>query len=200
MRGRPGPGFAPAAAEVLLSRRPALVRRFRREHAWFEHARSARGPRRVEDGITWNAVYSTRDLLRELPARSLATGNRATPREVLDLAASTYASRTDRRPTPSKLRHARELERLHFQLLRAAATLAATPLERVLEEVAERSSVINRYARITGDAATYAVGRLARKRALPRPDEVYRVIHSFVRAPKRSAVERTPISASSSLS
>jgi uncharacterized protein YdiU (UPF0061 family) len=175
-------GFAPATAEVLLSRRPGLVRRFRREHAWFEHARSARGPRRVEDGITWNAVYSARDLLRELPARVLATGSRATPREVLDLAASTYASRRDRRATPAKLRHARELERLHFQLLRAAATLTATPLGRVIEEVAERSSVINRYARITGDAATYAVARLLRKGALPPPDEVYRVIHSFVRA------------------
>src|SRR6185295_4801827 len=115
-------------------------------------------------------------------AKALATATRATPREVLDLAASTYASRRDRRATPAKLRHARELERLHFQLLRAAATLTATPHGRVLEEVAERSSVINRYARITGDAATYAVARLVRKGALPAADDGYRVIHSFVRA------------------
>lgn len=175
-------GFPPEMTEILLSRRPGLVRRFRREHSWFEHARSARGPRRVEDGITWNAVYSTRDLLRELPARVLASGNRLTPREVLELAASTYASRRDRRPTSTKLRHARDLERLHFQLLRAASNLSAVPLARVIEDVQARSSVINRFARITGDAATYAVERLTRKRSRLSPDEVYRVIHSFVRA------------------
>jgi hypothetical protein len=174
-------GFRAETAEVLLSRRPGLVRRFRREHAWFEHARSARGRRRVEDGITWNAVYSTRDLLRELPARALASGRRATPREVLALAASTYASRTDRRATPVKLRHARELERLHFQLLRAASSLVGIPLPRVTEEVAARSAILNRYARITGDAATYAVDRLLKKRGVLSADEIYRIIHSFVR-------------------
>jgi uncharacterized protein YdiU (UPF0061 family) len=175
-------GFAPEIAEVLLSRRPGLVRRFRREHSWFEQAKSARGPRKVEDGITWNAVYSTRDLLRELPARALATGTRPDPREVLGLAASTYASRRDRRPTPTKLRHARELERLHFQLIRAAASLCAMPFGRVLEDVSSRSAVLNRYARITGDAATYAVDRLLRDRRRLSADEVYRIIHRFVHA------------------
>jgi uncharacterized protein YdiU (UPF0061 family) len=193
-------GFPSEAAESLLSRHPGLVRRFEREHSWFERARSARGRRRVADGITWNAVYSTRDLLRELSLRRLAGTAPPTPREVLALAASTYASRRDRRATPSKLGHARRLERLHDRLIRAAARDAKVSRSAVVEEVARRSSVINRYARITGDAATYASHRLTRSRRRLTADEVFAVLHRFAGAqtlvpdaPPRE-VERTHLS------
>jgi hypothetical protein len=171
-------GFRPRIVEALLSRHPRLVRRFQSAHAWFEHARSSRGRRRVADGVTWNAIYSSRDLLRDLPPRTLESG-KLDPREILAIASSSYASRRDRRATPNRLRRAREFQVRYFEMMGAAARLAGVAPREMLRDVADRSSVINRYARITGDAATYAAQRLNRWRRQLSPEEVFLLIHRF---------------------
>ncbi|HKQ62267.1 MAG TPA: hypothetical protein VJS92_13330, partial [Candidatus Polarisedimenticolaceae bacterium] len=125
-------GFEPAAAAALLRRHEALVRRFRREHAYFERARAARGPRRVPDGITWNAIFSTRDVLRELPGRLLRRGEPLPAAEFLELAASTYASRADRSPTPARRRRARAFQLRYLELVAASARDGAGSVPRVL--------------------------------------------------------------------
>jgi hypothetical protein len=133
----------------------------------------------VPDGITWNAVYSTRDLLRELPRVYARDARPVAPEVLLALAASSYASRDDRRTTPARLKRARELQDAYLALARRAARLSGRPLRRVLADVAGRSASINGYARVTGDAITHAARRLARGRKRLGPTATWEVVKRF---------------------
>jgi hypothetical protein len=172
-------GFDRGQEDLLLALARPLVRRFDRAHAWFERARSARGPVAVPDGITWNAVYSTRDLLRELPRIYARDGRPVDPRILLAIAASSYASRDDRRATPARLRRARAFQAAYLALARRAARLSGRPVRRVLADLAARAAAVNTYARVTGDAIAHASRRLARARKRLGPDATWEVVRRF---------------------
>ena len=178
-------GFDRRSEDLLLARARPLILRFDRAHRWFETARSARGPVPVPDGITWDAIYSTRDLLRELP-RIYARDPRPVPAAtVLDIAASSYATRADRRETPTRRRRARGLQLAYLALARRAARLTARPMRTVLADMAARSASINAYTRVTGDAVAHAAARLARSRKSLGPDGLYEVVDRFARSQTR---------------
>jgi len=174
-------GFDPESETLLYARARPLVARFDRAHRWFETARSSRGPLRVPDGITWNAVYSTRDLLRELTAIYARDARPIGPETVLELAASSYATRDDRKSTPGKLRRAREFQLAYLALVRRAARLTGRAMGGVLADAAARSATINAYARVTGDAVAHAAVRLAKARKRIGPDGVFAVIDRFAK-------------------
>jgi hypothetical protein len=163
------------------------VKRFDRAHKWFETTRSARGLVAVPDGITWNAVYSVRDLLRELPRIYVRDPRPVAAEVVLDIAASTYASRSDSRKTPARRRWAFEFQSAYLALARRAARLTGRPLRAVLSDLATRSAVVNAYTRITGDAVAHAAARLARARKALGPDGIYEVVDRFASRPARGA-------------
>jgi hypothetical protein len=173
-------GFDRGQQAALLEHEAGLVRRFDRAHAHFERARAARGPRRVSDGITWNAIFSVRDLLRELPEHFLRHEAPLSARELIDIAASAYASRRDRRVTPYRARRAAEFQRHWLALVEAAARHEGRSTARALAEVAGRAETINRFARITGDAIAHAAGRLVRERNRLGRDGLRTVIGRFV--------------------
>jgi hypothetical protein len=180
-------GFASATQTLLLARARPLVRRLDLAHRWFETRRSVRGPSPVPDGITWNAIYSTRDLLRELPRIYARDPRPVEAAIVLGIAASSYASRADRRVTPTRKRWARELQESYLAIARRAARLTGRTVRATLEGLAVRSSEINAYARVTGDAVTHAAARLARSRKTLGPDGLYHVVDRFTRPPAEAA-------------
>lgn len=193
-------GLEPELAARVLRKDPECVQRFRRVHAWFERARSSRGRMRVADGFSWNAVYCTRDLLRELPARLLERTEGAAPDEILSVALSRYASRRDRRATPGRLRRARELGSTHRALLEAAARHAGCSLPVLLSRVAARAALINRAERITGDGIDFATARLMRSRHHLAPRDFHELVERFAdqqdltpgRRPVRPSGEPSP--------
>lgn len=172
-------GFDARAERALIERARPLVKRFDRAHAWFETARSARGRVAVPDGVTWNAVYSTRDLLRELPRVFARDPNPLASEIVLALAASSYASRADRRVTPAKARRAREFQAAYLALARRAARLTRRTTKDVIGGLAARSALINAYTRVTGDAIAHASAHLARRCRTLGPDALYEVVDRF---------------------
>jgi hypothetical protein len=174
-------GFDRKHEDVLLARARPVVARFDRAHRWFETRRSARGRVPVPDGITWDAVYSTRDLLRELPAMYARDPRPLPPEDLLALAASTYASRTDRRATPERRRRAREFQAAYLALARRAARLTGRPLPSVLASLSTRSAAIHAHARVTGDAVAHAAARLTRCRRALGADGMYEVVDRFAR-------------------
>jgi hypothetical protein len=173
-------GYRPQIAERLMREAPADVRRFQRAHGYFERARSERGPRQVADGLTWNAIFSTRDLLRELPAELLRSGGQLHPDSILEIALSSYASREDSRPTPYRRRMATEFQRAWMKLAESAAAIVGQSVPLLLTEISGRSAVINRYDRITGDAALYAAQRLIRTRKRMSSQDLHCVIERFI--------------------
>jgi hypothetical protein len=148
--------------------------------AWLEGARSSVGPVKVGDGVTWNAIYSARDVLRELPGRVFRAGGPIGGDDLLALALSTYASEEDRRPTARRRRKAAELGRAWYGVIEAAARVRKVSVPLVLHEAAASSAVINRRDRITGDAAIHATTRLLRERRRLGPDGLWAVVRAFV--------------------
>jgi len=179
-------GFPPALEALLLERTLPELLRYRRVHEQFERARSARGPVKVADGLSWNAIYCVRDLLRELPAHFARETRWLDAEELLAIACSSYASRRDRRATPSRARRARELQRAYIALVRAAAACVALPMPVVLAELARRSAVINRADRITGDAIDHATDRILRRRRSLSRETLHALIVRFIERQDRS--------------
>ncbi len=160
LRARRGGAIPPRAPPLREGLVAAAPRRHRRNHA--------------------QRVYSTRDLLRELPARYLEAERLVPAREFLRIAATTYVSRAHLKPTPSRARRARAFQRAYLGLIRSAARLTGKSMRSTLREVASRSSVVNRFARITGDASIDIASRLSRTRRRLDPGAVYAVIHALV--------------------
>ncbi len=173
-------GLPDAIACKLLARQRGLVERFRRAHAYFERARAARGPQAVPDGLSWNAVYSSRDLLRELPSRYRVAAAPIPGEELLAIAASSYASRSDRTLTSQRRRMAGELQRAYLALASAGARAGKLSLASLLDCVTDRSAVINRFDRITGDAVELASVRLTRSRRRLGRDTLQDVMEALV--------------------
>jgi hypothetical protein len=180
-------GFDDRGVGAALAAEGDALERFERVYASFERARSSRGPTKVPDGLTWNAVFCARDLLRELPLLylgQLAEGRSADrldipAKQFLEIALSAYASRRDRALTPYRARRARDFQRAWRELVASVAAAAGHSLERQLSELAERSAVINHAARITGDSVDYASAQLIRRRRDLSPEALYRLIQRF---------------------
>jgi hypothetical protein len=173
-------GLPESACAALAGGEIDAVEHFRRAHAYFERARVARGPIRVGDGLSWNAIFSTRDLLRELPDQLLRKSERFSAKQFIEIAASSYASQRDRRVAPSRRRMASEFQRSYWALIELAAKHLHRSVAWTLSGTADRSAVINRFDRITGDAALYAARRLIRARRRLSERELHGVIERYL--------------------
>ncbi len=173
-------GLPVSACERLARDHVSAVERFRRAHAYWERLRAGRGPVRVPDGLNWNAIFSTRDLLRELPQQLLRKGEPFTAEEFIEVGASAYASRRDRTLTPPRRRMASEFQRAYWALIELASQGSRKTVAWTLSATAHRSGQINRYDRITGDAAYYAAKRLVAARRVLSEQEFHRVVERYL--------------------
>ena len=183
-------GLPEAATEALLRRHGKKVDRFRRAHAYFERARSSRGPVSVGDGLNWNAIFSTRDLLRELPDQLLRRADRFSPEEFLEIGLSSYANRDDRQPTAARRRMASEFQRAYWALIEGASTTLKRSPARLLSETSHRSAVINRFDRVTGDSVLYATQRLLEAQRRLSEREFHAIIRQFLELQTRNPDRR----------
>jgi uncharacterized protein YdiU (UPF0061 family) len=173
-------GFDAKQRDFLLRHHRGLVARFRAVHSHFERAKSRRGPYRVEDGVTWDAIYCMRDVLRELPRRILAKATRPTLKELMGMMASSYATAADRRLTGNKARRMQTYLKLYEDLVAAAAAGAGKTTARLMLEVAMRSGDWNRAERITGNAALMIAARLAKESERLPSDGLQRLVETLI--------------------
>lgn len=181
-------GFDAPQREHLMRYHRPLVEGFRRHHARFERAKSPRGLRKVVDGITWDAIYSMRDLLRELP-RTYAEAGRPEAKAFMELMASSYAKRGDRKLTPARLRQIQTFCAHYEALVRAAGRKARKSEKRLFAEMAARTAVGNRADRATGNAIILMADRLARE-GLKLPQEQLQELMEAVIAQQITSPER----------
>ncbi|MBK9130789.1 MAG: YdiU family protein [Gammaproteobacteria bacterium] len=174
-------GYAPELHRRLLGdggfRRD--LAEFTRIFSHFERTKSKRGPYDITDGVTWDAVFCMRDILRELPARYQAGEGPLDADEFIRIMRSRYASRQDVRMYPARRRRIKRFQVLYRRLLRRAAGLSGRAAEHLLVQLVRRSALINRYERITGDAALIASKRLIKSRNTMNKNDIYRLISGF---------------------
>lgn len=174
-------GFNAKYTEFLLESCRKDVEDFRDDFTYFEMAKSVKGPQKVPDGINWNAIFCMRDILRELPQILLSRGTNETINEVefLDIIKSSYATKTDLKRSIRRDFKIRSYQKNYIKLInKVAAKFKMTP-QKMLLDVSMRSSVINKYDRVTGDSITNIVQKVMNKRPKLTADEIGGILKEF---------------------
>jgi hypothetical protein len=174
-------GLTDELQRLALDNLPELFEAFRKSHSYFERAQSVRGLRKCIDGLSHDAIFSTRDLLRELPNLYMADPTPIDAESFMEICTSDYASPKDRILTPYRRRMASAFQNRYLELLGAVAEGAGRNIQNLLEEVAGRASMINRFDRITGDSLAHGTAELVSNRKRMSKLAMYRVIQQYTR-------------------
>jgi uncharacterized protein YdiU (UPF0061 family) len=176
-------GFDQSQIRALMNdaRSRVLIQSFRSLCRYFENAKSGKGPRKVGDGITRDAIFCLRDILRELPLL-YATGDAASisPETFVNIVKSNYAGKKDLILSPGRREKTRQFQAAYKKLVDRVVRLSGGNRQGVLETMAVRSSLINRYDRATGDALISVTDSLIKNKSKFTGTMLSRIIRSFV--------------------
>jgi len=155
-------GFRDSHVDLFLDDQSnvKLVDEFRRIFSTFERAKSRRGIYAVGDGISWDAVFCMRDILRELPVWFQSGGDWMSAEHFIDVMRSDYADEGDVRVTPYRRRQAQGFQKRYWQIVEQISLLTGESEDEMIAAMANRTAVINRYERVTGDALIYVAKQL----------------------------------------
>lgn len=173
-------GFNDSHREYLLNEHPDLIENFQRVFSYFEKAKSHRGPHKVLDGRTWDAIYCMRDILRELPVHLLGKGAIMPPELFMETMASSYASKRDKTLHEGKIRKIHEFQKQYWALVQQAAKRFKKSERNMLLELGMRAAIINQYDRITGNAILEVTANVLRERKRLSFDDMHKVIQDFI--------------------
>jgi len=172
-------GFSSETAKQMLNHKSELIKKFQKVFFYFEKAKSHRGPKKVNDGITWDAIYSMRDILRELPQIYLSREDIIERSEFIEIAKSTYATKKDVLLTNYKSKRIDEFQKLYNELVIFGASIEGKTFNRMLLNMSMRSSIINKYDRVTGDSISTITEILMEKIQSMKSDKVYDLLYNF---------------------
>ncbi len=175
-------GFNSKFTAYLLENHRKDIEEFRNDFTYFEMAKSVKGPQKVPDGINWNAIFCMRDILRELPQLYLNRGlnEKISENEFLDIIKSSYATKTDLKRTLRRDLKIRSFQKNYVKLINLASKKFKEAPEKVLLDVSMRSSVINKYDRVTGDSITTIVNKVMNRKPKLSAEEISVVLKEFV--------------------
>lgn len=173
-------GFGRHEAELLLDRKHRLVASYEKNFSWWERKTKQKKHYRVADGITKDALYSMRDILRELPTHLSSSWSIMPIKTFMSHIASTYCSASDASPSLVRKLWAERFQKSYMDLIEACALLSDSKREHIVGRMAARSSITNRRDRITGDAICNVGDKIIRSRKKLERKELFDVIASFI--------------------
>ncbi len=173
-------GFSKHEAEMLLAKRSRQVTHFERLFRWWERKTKQKQHYRVADGITKDALYSMRDILRELPAHLSTTWKLMPTKTFMTHIASTYCGSNDARPTLVRRIWSERFQHSYMDLIESCAKLTESHRENLVGRMAARSAITNRSDRITGDAICNVGDRLIKVRKKLERKDLFDVIANFI--------------------
>lgn len=183
-------GFTEKESLRLLKAGRPLVEKFENLLLYFERIKTKRKVQKVADGINRPAIYNMRNFLREYPkllflipglvGRKLTdpkleiqVGQRmnkffVSDNEMFMLIQSPNLSRSDRSPSKIQKRKAKSLQTAYKELI--VKSKGRRSFNRVLRQIIDRSEIINREDRVTGNGLEFVVEALlkAYKKGVPR--------------------------------
>src|SRR5690606_14031699 len=172
-------GLKKAHQDLLLKDHLELVYRFRKTFSYFERARSKRGPYKVADGINRDAIFCMRDILRELPQIYLTRGEKISHAEFMEIIRSSYALKADLKLNDVRRQQIDRFQESYAALIDAIVNGLNLNKNQFMLELTMRSSVINKYERVTGDSITYIVQKVMKCRPKLGAEEIYRLADQF---------------------
>ncbi|MFL5813437.1 MAG: protein adenylyltransferase SelO family protein [Bdellovibrionia bacterium] len=170
-------GFSEKQRSYLLHSHMGAIESFRKHYAYFERTQSKKKAYRVPDGITRDAVFCMREIMREFPKLWLQEPKLLSAERFIEIIRASYAKRRDVALSPYRLREVELFQKSYLDLVQHAADhFYAGSTKRILLELCMRSSIINRSDRITGDATIKVTQSLIRNLRQMSAAHVYQVI------------------------
>lgn len=172
-------GLSEGRIEQVLKREPRLVEDFRRCFSYFEKAKSSKGIVKIPDGVTCDAIFCMRDLLREYPQVMLVDKEKLCAEDFLEIIRSELASEEDLQLSPYRKQKIKEFQELYHRIIERTASLFQVSIEDCLQDIICRSNRINKSARVTGDAVTFMVEQILKRKKNYSADELYQLIEQL---------------------
>lgn len=172
-------GISSHLHDKLLKKETPLIDRFMKAFSHFERAKSVFGMREVNDGISWDAIFCMRDILRELPQLYLSRGESITAEEFIEILKSSYAKKEDLVINRYRKKKINEFQQSYWQIVTALTKIEKKTPESVLLSLSMRSSVINRFDRVTGDSISTIRAIVMDNIKSLKADKVYHLAKKF---------------------
>ncbi len=172
-------GLTPRRATQLLKRNKDLVLEFRKVFSYFEQTKSSRGKVEISDGVTWDAVFSMRDLLREYPQVYSHLERKLEDEEFLNLIKSELASEEDLVISSYRKQKISEFQKLYLEIVEKTAKLFQESVDDTWLSIIQRSCIINKPERITGDAITYIVDLIIQNKEKLNQEKLHQLVNSL---------------------
>jgi uncharacterized protein YdiU (UPF0061 family) len=174
-------GFTSKESAVLLQKNQKAVVSFQKSFTWFERkTRQSKKPYRVADGVTRDALYCMRDILRSLPQHLFAKKTTMTAHDFMKAISSSYCRKSDTTVNNIRSKMALQFQDQYQKLIFNLAKEANRNPANILEQIATRSAIINRAERITGDAVCNIGSKILKERKHLTRGEVNGIISSYI--------------------
>jgi len=172
-------GFTQDQQNILLANKASreTAYAFQKQFRFFEKAVSGRRAYKTPDGVTRDAIFCMRDFLREFPRFYHKQNHLMMPIEFIATIASNYSSQRDLVKYEKKEQRIKSLQTTYLALVEHCQRLTAEDEKEILEQLVERSKIINRYDILTGNGVIRIVDRLLKQRSQLSFAEFQSVLH-----------------------
>ncbi len=172
-------GLSKRVCDFLLKKELPLIEDFYKTFNYFEKIKSFDGVQEVGDGVNWSVIFCMRDVLRELPQLYMVRNEKISHEEFLNMAKSSYARPEDLVLSPYRIKKIDHFQKSYWEIINTVSKFEKTSIKRALLEITMRSSIINKYDRVTGDSITTIVGKVMRHRPKLTSEEIYKIVHDI---------------------
>ncbi|WP_419168232.1 hypothetical protein [Halobacteriovorax sp.] len=172
-------GIAPKYHEFLIKNYNYIIESFSKDFSYFERTKSTYGLYEVSDGVCWDAIFCMRDILRELPQIILSRGETIGRQEFVDIAKSTYATQEDLVINSYRGAKIDSFQKNYMSLIKTIARKENKDEKDILLEVLMRSSIINKFDRVTGDSIARIVESIVQKQKKFDPNTMFSAMVDF---------------------
>lgn len=174
-------GFQKNDQEYLISNHRDAVEKFEILFKYFERQKTTKKMVKIPDGINRPAIFNMRALLRELPVLLKGKDHQTLvePKFLFDLMIVEKTSRIDKKMTDVQREKLIEFQKAYKDLVES--TRRYRSFSRVVDEIYERSRIINRADRVTGNGIIMIVDKvMTLLRRGYSNEEIQKVIDSFI--------------------
>jgi uncharacterized protein YdiU (UPF0061 family) len=172
-------GLDEKTANTLIEQKSRLVHDFRKVFSYFERAKSAEGLVKVSDGVSWNAIFCMRDILRELPKLIIATKVKTDDEDFINILKSNYAKKDDILISLYRSKMIKSFQDKYWDLLTEASLINKQSFDKQVLMVSLKSARLNKFARVTGDSISIIVDKIIKKKNKLTCDDIYFLIDDF---------------------
>ena len=119
--------------------------------------------------------------MREMPQIFLSRGidSQIKPEEFLDIIKSSYATKQDLKRSMRRDLKIKSFQKSYLKLVNLSAKKLKITPEKMMLDISMRSSVINKYDRVTGDSITNIVMKIMNKKPKLNAMEISQILKEF---------------------